>query len=108
MNRPRENNKRQRTGSDSSTSLSERKTVSPIGLSEDEPDKSLKVAGQSYKKVRGTAAKNRRDKEIREREEKREKERADAAGRRKGRAERRRGDGRFPNFMVQIHNCAAN
>lgn len=59
----------------------------------------MKVAGQSHKKVRGAAAKNRRDKEIREREEKREKERADAAGRRKGRAERRRGDGRFCSVL---------
>lgn len=45
--------------------------------------------------MRGAAARNHRDKEIRDREEKRERERADAAGRRKGRAERRRGDGIF-------------
>lgn len=57
------------------------------------------MAGQSHKKVRGAAAKNRREKEIREREEKREKERADAAGRRKGRAERRRGDGRLRSIL---------
>ena len=69
-----------------------------MGLSEDEPESFIKVAGQSHKKIRGAAAKNRRDKEIREREEKREKERADAAGRRKGRAERRRGDGEFSSI----------
>lgn len=97
--RPREDRKRQRTGSDTSTSLSERKTLSPVGLSEDDSGKPEKVAGQSHKKIRGAAAKNRRDKEIREREEKREKERADAAGRRKGRAERRRGDGRFRSIL---------
>lgn len=68
-------------------------------LSEDEADKPLQTAGQSHKKMRGVAAKNRRDKEIREREEKREKERADAAGRRKGRAERRRGDGKFRSTL---------
>ena len=59
----------------------------------------MKNAGQSHKKIRGTAAKNRRDKEIREREEKRVRERADAAGRRKGRAERRRGDGKFRSLF---------
>lgn len=99
MIRRREDTKRQRTGSDSSTSLSERKTLSLTGLSEDEADKPSKAAGQSHKKMRGAAAKNRRDKEIREREEKREKERADAAGRRKGRAERRRGDGKLRSVV---------
>lgn len=58
--------------------------------------------------MRGAAARNHRDKEIRDREEKRERERADAAGRRKGRAERRRGDGIFSKTptLASIANLA--
>lgn len=54
------------------------------------------VAGVSStgKSIRGATARNHRTKELREREEKREKGRSDAAGKRKGRAERKFGDGK--------------
>ena len=55
--------------------------------------------GESQKMIRGAAARNHRAKELREREEQREKQKADAAGRRKGRAERRRGDGTSTRLM---------
>ncbi len=90
-----EDAKRQRVSSDSSSSPSDSKTLHPNAESDEEADQSLKVGGGSHKKIRGAAARNHRDKELREREEKRERERADAAGRRKGRAERRRADGTF-------------
>jgi hypothetical protein len=51
---------------------------------------SSSVAG---KRFRGNVSKHQRDKELRERDKERERERAEAAGRRKGRAEKRRADG---------------
>lgn len=92
ITRRKEDTKRQRTGSDSSSLPSDSKTLLP-NVDSDEGDQSTKAPAVSHKKMRGAAARNHRDKEIRDREEKRERERADAAGRRKGRAERRRGDG---------------
>ncbi|KAI9742934.1 MAG: hypothetical protein M1835_003010, partial [Candelina submexicana] len=47
--------------------------------------------------IRAAAARNQREKELRERESQKEKVRADAACRRKGRAERRRGDDSDPS-----------
>lgn len=88
----KEDTKRQRTGSDSSSLPSDSKTLLPNADSDEDADQPTKAPAGSYKKMRGAAARNHRDKEIRDREEKRERERADAAGRRKGRAERRRGD----------------
>ena len=91
--RRKEDTKRQRTGSDSSSLPSDSKTLLPNADSDEDAGQTTKAAAGSHKKIRGAAARNRREKEIRDREEKRERERADAAGRRKGRAERRRGDG---------------
>lgn len=71
--------KRQRTSSRSPSD-------SPVLESEDDSTK----ASAPKQKPRGAAAKSQRDKENREKE--REKERNDAANRRKGRAERRKGD----------------
>lgn len=88
-----EDTKRQRIGSDSTSSPSDSKTLHPNADSDEEADHSLKLVGGSHKTVRGATTRNNRDKEIRDREEKRERQRADAAGRRKGRAERRRVDG---------------
>ena len=107
MIRRKESTKRQRTGSGSSSPPSDSRTLLPNPDSEDEGDKPIKAAGGSHKKIRGAAARNHRDKEIRDREEKRERERADAAGRRKGRAERRRGDGMYPEQSgVMYEPCA--
>lgn len=92
-----EDTKRQRISSDSTSSPSDSKTLHPNAESDEEADQTLKVAGGSHKTIRGAVTRNNRDKEIRDREEKRERERADAAGRRKGRAERRRVDGIFSN-----------
>lgn len=88
-----EDTKRQRISSDSCSSHSDSKTLHPNAESDEEADESLKIAGGGHKTIRGATTRNNRDKEIRDREEKRERERADAAGRRKGRAERRRVDG---------------
>ena len=97
-----EDTKRQRTGSGSSSSPPNGK-ISPQDVnSEDEGDAGTKSGEGGNKKIRGAAARNHRNKELREREEQRERERADAAGRRKGRAERRRGDGIAPS--VHSHN----
>lgn len=71
--------KRQRTGSRSPSG-------SPVIESEDDSTK----ASVPKQKPRGAAARSQREKEQREKE--REKERAEAASRRKGRAERRKGD----------------
>ncbi|KAH9861436.1 hypothetical protein J1614_011182 [Plenodomus biglobosus] len=71
--------KRQRTSSRSPS-------ASPVLESEDDSTK----ASAPKQKPRGAAARSQRDKEHREKE--REKERNDAANRRKGRAERRKGD----------------
>lgn len=104
--RRKEDTKRQRTGSDSSSLPSDSKTLLPNADSDEEGDQSTKAPTGSHKKMRGAAARNHRDKEIRDREEKRERERADAAGRRKGRAERRRGDGISPSLpcWLQVLN----
>ncbi|KAI8938760.1 hypothetical protein NX059_004626 [Plenodomus lindquistii] len=71
--------KRQRTSSRSPSG-------SPVLESEDDSTK----ASAPKQKPRGAAARSQRDKEHRDKE--REKERNDAANRRKGRAERRKGD----------------
>ncbi|KAL8694690.1 MAG: hypothetical protein Q9218_000701 [Villophora microphyllina] len=90
-----DDNKRQRTKSGSSTS-SNIKGLTQEG-NEGEADENKPTGSSAPKSIRGAAARNHRNKEIREREEKREKDRTDAAGRRKGRAERRRGDESDPS-----------
>ena len=84
--------KRQRTSSNSQ-SPSFDKPKSNRTSSSDEALAAIKQSEHSPKKIRGAAARNHREKEQREQ---REKERADAAGRRKARSEKRRGDGMAP------------
>lgn len=98
-----EDTKRRRTGSGSS-SPSNGKAFLQDANSEDEGDTGSKSGEGGYKKIRGAAARNHRNKELREREEKRERERADAAGRRKGRAERRQGNGN--TSPLPVHNLS--
>lgn len=90
-NRRNENVKRQRTTSGSASSVSQSKSRPRDADSDNETEKPEKT-----KSIRGAAARNHRNKEVRDREAQREKERADALGGRKGRAERRRGDGIVP------------
>jgi hypothetical protein len=75
--------KRQRTGSRSPSG-------SPVLESEDDSTK----ASAPKQKPRGAAARSQHQKEQREKD--RDKERTEAANRRKGRAERRKGDGMTP------------
>ncbi|KAI9802603.1 MAG: hypothetical protein M1833_001677 [Piccolia ochrophora] len=86
--------KRQRTSSESSTMAanSQSHSTSQPGESEDENGAS-KSSGGSIS--RGAAARTNREKENVEKDK--EKERADAAGRRKGRAEKRRGEDSDPS-----------
>ncbi|KAI9852727.1 MAG: hypothetical protein M1838_005922 [Thelocarpon superellum] len=89
--------KRQRTGSSTPSSPlhANGRSHSPA-LEAEEDDSMTKISSQNGpRKIRGAAARNHREKELREREK--ERERADAAGRRKGRAERRRGDDSDPS-----------
>lgn len=81
--------KRQRTGSRSPSG-------SPVLESDDESSKNA----APKQKPRGAAARSQREKEQREKEK--ERERAEAANRRKGRAERRKGDGKYghPNTSL--------
>lgn len=74
--------KRQRTGSRSPSG-------SPVLESEDESTK----ASLQKQKPRGAAARSQREKEQRDKD--RERDRSEAANRRKGRAERRKGDGKL-------------
>jgi hypothetical protein len=74
--------KRQRTGSRSPSG-------SPVLESDDEGSKNA----APKQKPRGAAARSQREKEQRDKE--RERERAEAANRRKGRAERRKVDGKL-------------
>lgn len=90
-NRRTESAKRQRTTSGSASSASQSKSCRRDVDSENEIEKPEKA-----KNIRGAAARNHRNKEDRNREVQREKERVDALGGRKGRAERRRGDGIVP------------
>lgn len=64
-----------------------------MGDSDDDAPSNKNSISSGGKRIRGAAARNHREKEHRDQKEK-EKERADVAGRRKARAERRRGDGK--------------
>jgi hypothetical protein len=81
--------KRQRTASESITSMSRTATV------EDESDEDTTTLSRA-KKLRAEAAQTARQAELREKEKERELARAEAAGRRQERAGRRRGDERDP------------
>ncbi|KAF2492895.1 hypothetical protein BU16DRAFT_551607 [Lophium mytilinum] len=89
--------KRQRTGSRSPT-------TSPTLESDDEGPASKNTAN-GRQKPRGAAARSQREKELREKEK--ERERAEAAGRRKGRIERRRADELETAEQTPIDDSAA-
>ena len=95
--RRNEDTKRQRTTSGSASSISQSKSCRREADSENEIEKPEKT-----KNVRGAAARNHRNKEVRDHEAHREKERVDTLGGRKGRAERRRGDGIFPHSSASL------
>lgn len=100
-----DDSKRQRIDSGSSSTPSVEKPPHSAN-SEDEAPGAGKSSMNEPKKLRGAAARNNRGKELHDRERDREKERADAAGRRKGRAERRRGDGEMSNLHgFQQNGC---
>lgn len=93
--------KRRKTGSDSGSPI---RSNAPVfdGLSEDQDSKHASKSGHVSERARGANTRGLSGKDMRKRERERELERAEAAGRRKGRAERRRGDGR------RIHAHIAN
>lgn len=93
--RPDEGSKRQRTESASSASSNDKQRAQ---ADEGENKDSNAGAPTAGKNIRGAAARNHRNKELRQREEKQQKDRLDAASKRKGRAERRRGDGKTLSF----------
>ncbi|KAL8972649.1 MAG: hypothetical protein Q9183_000427 [Haloplaca sp. 2 TL-2023] len=101
---PDDDNKRQRKESGSSAPSNEKASADEM---EEAKEDSKAPASSSTQTVRGAAAQNRRNKELRERDEKREKDRADAAGRRKGRAERRRGDESDPSEEATSRNVSS-
>jgi hypothetical protein len=87
--RIKQESKRQRTSSRSPSN-------SPVLESEDETPQN----NAAKQKPRGAAARSQREKEIREKE--RERERAEAANRRKGRAERRKAEGKITKTCIAI------
>ncbi|KAI9879247.1 MAG: hypothetical protein M1830_009107 [Pleopsidium flavum] len=95
----RQDAKRQRTtsGSPSNPSNPNTNSTSQRGNSDDGSPSNKEIGSGVPKKIKGAAARNHRENDIRDREAEREKARADAAGRRKGRAERRRGDDSDPS-----------
>ncbi|KAH0558826.1 hypothetical protein GP486_004532 [Trichoglossum hirsutum] len=101
--------KRQRTASNSPSSPPgpTHRTNSQAGDSDDDAPSNKNSISSGGKRIRGAAARNHREKELRDREKEKEKERADAAGRRKGRAERRRGDESDPSDEFPLSRAAS-
>ncbi|KAI9777051.1 MAG: hypothetical protein M1839_009102 [Geoglossum umbratile] len=97
--------KRQRTASNSPSPAPgpSHHTNSQMGDSDDDAPSNKNSISSGGKRIRSAA--RTRDKEIREKEK--EKERADAAGRRKGRAERRRGDDSDPSDEFSLSRTAS-
>lgn len=99
--RTKDGSKRPRTDSGSSASSS-----NPRGAQDNveiEAEDTQVAASSTGKNIRGAAARNHRNKELREREEKQQKDRLDAASKRKGRAEKRRGDGKTPDHQSHLY-----
>ncbi|KAL8943409.1 MAG: hypothetical protein Q9211_000998 [Gyalolechia sp. 1 TL-2023] len=86
----KDDQKRQRTESGSSASLDDRQVTRDA--IEDETENVVAGVSPVGNSIRGAPARNHRTKDLRELEEKRENGRSDAAGRRKGKSERRFGD----------------
>lgn len=100
--------KRQRTSSDSPGPLSTSHTASHLADSDDDDSSATRPTASSLKKARSAAAENQRQRELTEREKVREAQRAEAAGRRKARAGRRRGDGTISPHPSQTSCRVAN
>ncbi|KAL8673874.1 MAG: hypothetical protein Q9168_001694 [Polycauliona sp. 1 TL-2023] len=100
----KDDNKRQRMTPGSSASSNDK--ITPLD-DEGDPEETNATFSPSAKNIRGAAARNHRKKELREQDEKREKDRADAAGRRKGRAEKRRGDESDPSEEPVSRNTSS-
>ncbi|KAI4276210.1 MAG: hypothetical protein LQ337_002650 [Flavoplaca oasis] len=100
----KDDNRRQRTKSGSSASSNDKVAPRDDEVGVEEADATL---SPSAKNIRGAAARNHRKKELREQEEKREKDRGDATGRRKGRAEKRRGDESDPSEEPPSRNTSS-
>ncbi|KAI9861054.1 MAG: hypothetical protein M1813_005483 [Trichoglossum hirsutum] len=100
--------KRQRTASNSPSPPSgpAHRTNSQMGDSDDDAPSNKNSISSGGKRIRGAAARNHREKEHRDQKEK-EKERADVAGRRKARAERRRGDESDPSDEFPLSRTAS-
>lgn len=91
----KDDQKRQRTESGSSASLDDRQVIQD--RAEDETEDTPTGVSSAAKITRGISTRKHRTKELREPDEKREKVRPDAAGKRKGRAEKRFGDESDPS-----------
>ncbi|KZF23056.1 hypothetical protein L228DRAFT_142378 [Xylona heveae TC161] len=100
---PKQDTKRQRTNSASPSPPSRPNNSTPHNGESDDETPSRSNGGP--KKGRGAASRNQRDRESKDKE--RERERADAAGRRKGRAERRRNDGAL-NASLKLKRTSAH
>ena len=98
--------KRQRTtsGTPSSPPNPNRHSASLAAESDNEDGNNRGSGNGASKRIRGAAARNHRERELRERDKDKDRERADAAGRRKGRVERRKGDGK-QNEMFGSFGC---
>src|ERR1700754_2929289 len=93
ISRQAKNIKRQRTGSNSSSTMSKR-SESPDAAMEDAPGRGPTNGRPPTQKLRGAAARNNREKELREKQkEQQAAQRAEAASKRLARSERRRGEG---------------
>ncbi|KAL8770003.1 MAG: hypothetical protein Q9209_004250 [Squamulea sp. 1 TL-2023] len=97
-------NKRQRTQSGSSASSNDKEAPQD---NEGNVEETNATFSPSARNIRGAAARNHRKKELREQDEKREKDRANAAGRRKGRAEKRRGEESDPSEEPLSRNTSS-
>lgn len=98
--RTKDGSKRPRTESGSPASSSNLRGVQDD--TEIEAEDIQVAASSTGKNIRGAVARNHRNKELREREEKQQKDRLDAASKRKGRAEKRRGDGKTPRSPISL------
>ncbi|KAL8785971.1 MAG: hypothetical protein Q9213_003047 [Squamulea squamosa] len=100
----KDDSKRQRTKSGSLTSNNDKGVLQD---NEEDVKETNATFSPSARNIRGAAARNHRKKELREQDEKREKDRANAAGRRKGRAEKRRGEESDPSEEPLSRNTSS-
>ncbi|EXJ78454.1 hypothetical protein A1O1_08854 [Capronia coronata CBS 617.96] len=106
-------NKRQRTGSNSSSTMSKR-SESPDPAGDDTASKGTAAGRLASLKLRGAAARNNREKELRDKQKEQQAvQRAEAANKRNARSERRRGEDSppatpslSPSKMAQVNGKA--